>query len=110
MEEKKNLNENSIYNNIYNGTYELLNTIIYEDIDCCCCSCSGKKIIMNDRNKFTFVYRSGCHLAEIFFISSLIPLFGLIYEIIILNYMTMDFFIINHIDWRISNRLLFKLL
>ena len=43
MEEKKNLNENSVYNNLYNGTYELLNTIIYEDIDCCCCSCSGKK-------------------------------------------------------------------
>ena len=84
MEEKKNLNENSIYN-IYNGTYEL-NTILYEDIDCCCCGFGGKKIIMNDRNKITFIYKSRGFLVFIFFLYSIIPLAGIVIDIIKKDY------------------------
>ena len=88
MEEKKNLNEYSIYNN-YNGTYEL-NTVLYKDINLCCCF-DGKKIIMNDRNKFTFVYKTTGYLAFIFLIFSIFPFTGLIYGIIKMEYNNMFF-------------------
>ena len=89
MEQKKNLDENSLYNNIYNsynGTYELLNTIIYKDLDCFCCSCDGKKIIMNNRNKFTFFYRGKCLYAYSFILCLLFPVFGLVGTILKSDY------------------------
>ena len=85
MEEKKNLDENSIINNYYNGSYEL-NTNIYEDINLCCCCFGGKKIIINNRSKFTFVYKSLGFLIFIYFIFSSIPLAGIVYGIIISEY------------------------
>ena len=39
------------------------NIILYDDKDCICCNCKGQKIIMNDRNKFTFINRSTCCLS-----------------------------------------------
>jgi len=79
MEEKKNLND-IIYNN-YNGIYKL-NVNLYEDINLCCCCFGGKKIIMNGRNKFTFVYKTGGYLAFIFCLLSFFPLAGLVFDII----------------------------
>ena len=74
---KDELNINTKYNDILEP-----NSIIYEHKDCICCSCKGKKIIMNDRNKFTFIYRSTCYLAFllIFFSFFIIP--GIVFWII----------------------------
>ena len=83
MEEKKYLNENYLYN----GTCEL-NTIVYKDINLCCCF-DGRKIIMNDRNKFTFVYRTTGYLAFIFSLFAIFPLTRIVYDLIKMDYYNM---------------------
>ena len=52
----------------YNDSLEP-NSIIYDDKDCFCCNCKGKKIIMNNRSKFTFIYRSTCYLTFLLILS-----------------------------------------
>ena len=50
---KRSLDIHTKYNDLLEP-----NTIIYDDKDCICFNCKGKKIIMNDRSKFTFIYIS----------------------------------------------------
>ena len=58
------------------------NSIIYDNKDCSFCNFKGKKIIINDKRKFTFIYRSTYYLTFLltFFSSFIIP--GIVFCII----------------------------
>ena len=52
MEEKKILMKI-----LYIIIYIIVIMVLLNYLDCCYCSFGGKKIIMNNRNNFTFFYR-----------------------------------------------------
>ena len=69
------------------------NSTIYDDNDCFCCNFRGQKIIMNDRNKFTFIYRSTFCLTFLLIVCfSFLILPGIIYFI---NYQKLESLLIS---------------